>query len=132
MTVLRAFFGCFFEAETRLEKSTKKTNYDPKTLQNKPVLSNEREARRKLKNFLTCVRLSRIVFSSLGVGKRLRISFFGSFRVSTSLSLSVSPSLDGCLSVVAVDLQACREHSKGAVALHGHEVAGGGRRAASK
>ena len=61
------------------------------------------------------------------MGKRLRISFCGSFRVSTSLSLSVSPSLDGCLSVVAVDLQACREHSKGAVALHDHEAVGGGR-----
>ena len=49
-----------------------------------------------------------------------------------SVSLSVSPSLDGCLSVVAVDLQACREPSKSAVALPDHGAVGGGRRAASK
>ena len=46
-----------------------------------------------------------------------------------SLSLSVSSSLDSCVSVVVVDLEACREPSGEAVALHAHEAVGGGRRA---
>ena len=47
MTILRAFFKCFFEAETQLEKSTKKTKKKPQTHQDKPVLPNEREALRR-------------------------------------------------------------------------------------
>ena len=66
------------------------------------------------------------------MAKRLRIPFFVSFCVYMSLSLSVSPSLDCCLCVVALDLQVRREPSKGAAALHDHEAVGGGRRAASK
>ncbi len=54
----------------------------------------------------------------------LFLCFFQCLYVSASLA--VSPSLDGCLCVVAVDLEACREPSKGAVALHDHEAVGGG------
>ena len=68
-------------------------------------------------------------FTSLNVGKHLRICFFVSFSVPMSLSLSVSSSLDSCVSVVVVDLEACREPSGEAVALHAHEAVGGGRRA---
>ena len=39
----------------------------------------------------------------------------------------MSPSLAGCLCAVAVDLEACREPSKAAAALHDHEAVGGGR-----
>ena len=59
----------------------------------------------------------------------LSICFLVSFSVSMSASLTASPSLDNCLCVVVVDLPACREPSKGAVASHDHETVGGGRRA---
>ena len=64
------------------------------------------------------------------MGKGIRICFSVSLSLYVSVSLSVSPCLDSCLRVVVVDLEACREPSKSAVALHDHEAVGGGRRAA--
>ena len=65
----------------------------------------------------------------MNVGKHLRIGFLVSFSVSMSLSLFVSSSLDSCVCAVVVDLEAGREPSKDAVALHATEqsAAGGGR-----
>ena len=62
----------------------------------------------------------------MNVGKHLRIGFLVSFSVSMSLSLSVSSSLDNCVCAVVVDLEAGRELSKDAVALHATEQSAAG------
>ena len=73
-----------------------------------------------------------LCFNSLNVGKHLRIGFLVSFNIFMSLSRFVSSSRDSCVCVVVVDLEACREPSKNAVAVHATEQSVGGGRGQSQ